>query len=582
MRNVGWFLLAGIALPVLAGEPRLPEDGMFHVYANNRSANVPNYITEDFLLLSYSMILRNAIADYETEQALPALRSVIRALVDRAAAAHGGEIEAANLDFLKVMQALLEGGSDAGSGAVAAELARIRAADKAGKSELLAQTIDYTQFRPRGHYTRTPELSRYFQAVRYGGAAAFYMQHSASTGIDEATADRLVRQAVILSKWISEDAGARRKLADYEQRRAWLFGPPEDLTNDDLLRVAAEAPEGHPAEWRKKLMDCARQSGRQPSVFSAAIDISRLERGVTAKDALTAWRLLPGSFTPDAAAAQQLVHSHVGKYLGSGNPVSVTTVGGMRVKGFPLGLEILSLLGSREAARRLAEAGEIRYEGYAGAKVEAARQIARPGGLPGEHLSLIASWVSGPSKYSSTHLESGLAFWTLYRHESALYTKQSYTTMGKGITLAEGRASAWLEPASELYLRLRRLSAMLETRLGLRQFTAFSAILDRCIQIADHERAGRSLTPEEAEFLNGIDLELLPLTGGPDLPVAVDIHTDLNSAQVMVEALRYPVVVTRPVGQRGPRFRVAEFKQPLADRITDERWREMLAKERRK
>ncbi len=698
-----------LAIPGEAGV-RPTEDGMFRVYQNNRAEGIGNYVTRDFLLLGYSMILTEEIAAHEQKYDYPDLRASIEALsaaaekatgakpaapekpaspakagapvnkpadkvktADKAAttdnpqpaanpgtadkpktadqpdpadhsapAEHADTIEAAraNRAFLAVLLNLLDGTEapagdkdDKSDKLVAAELAQIRAASAVGKSELLSQTIDYSQFRPRGHYTRTPELSRYFQAVRYAGAALFYVKESAATGIDAATADRLTRQALLLAHWIRSDPATLQRVEKFESRRAWLFGPAEDLTLADLDAAVAQSPHAATsshatttphattAELRAKLLARAKTTGRQPMIFAAVIDPQKLESGVSARDALTGWRLLPGSFTPDGAAAQQLVYDRVGKFLGDGTPVSLTTVNGTPVKGFPLGLEIMALLGSADAAKKLAASQDTNYEGYAKARAEAARLIVRPSGLPGEQLHLMATVLgvaaktasasAAPTKDASAksdsaktapasaaaikgdvkekevaeddRLDGALGFWTLARHQSILYSKQSYTGAGKGILPADSRKTAWLEPSTAVYQELRQISGQLETRLGSQAFGRFGKILDQCIAISQTEQAGRKLSTADIAFLNGIDQELIPMTGGPDEPIAVDVHTDVNSGQVLIEALRYPTEVKHAAQsetERGARFQTAEFKRPLSDRITDESWRATLAAEK--
>jgi hypothetical protein len=581
-----WQSVAAGALTVLlsvstsGSSPAPVSDSMFGLYERNRQEKIPNYVTEDFLLLCWSMALREGIAANEQNHALPELRSAVESLLVLADKAGDGAAEQSNRDYLRVIQHLLNG-SEPGSAlkAVAGELASVRRAAGPARSELLLQTIDYSQFRPRGHYTRSPELTRYFQAVRYAETALFYVKESAATGVDAASANRLTCQAMLLAKWIQDDPVVRDWYKRSVEERAWLFGPPEDLTIDDLLQVRSAQPSAPSAEWRVKLLSNARANGHQPDILSALVDVQRLEPGLTAKDALTGWRLLPASFTPDSAAEQQLVYPHVGKYLGTKKPFSLTLVNGAAVKGFPLGAEIMDLLGSVEAKRQLNSGEETNYEGYSKASAEAAHLIVRQAGLPSELLGLMSWWLSDSHGDAGTKLTTVLGLWTLSRHEMALYTKQSYTGTGKGMEPADPRPTAWLEPASQLYRRLGQLSAEASARLQAPTLNEYSHILEQCAAIAEDEASGHKLGVEQAGFLNDLDRRLVRFTGGPDVPVVIDVHTDVNSEQVLIEALRYPAVVVRPSGERGARFRVAEFKHPLSDRITDERWRQMLDEE---
>ena len=563
-----------------ASPASLPEDGMFHLYENNRRTRTPNFITTDFMLLAYSMVLQEALVASERDQAYPELREILHGLSRIAASAKVSEPQAeaavrGNRQFLSVLVALIDGQEPANpEKEVSAELALVRGARETQKSPIFHETVDYTQFRPRGFYTRSPELSRYFQAVRYGSAIGFYVQESASTGIDLSTADQLGSQALLLSKWIVGDPAIRDRFHHLEERQSWLFGPSDDVASTDLLKAAGSGP-----QWRKNVLAEARRLGHQPAIYSGLIDTSKLEPGLEAKDALTAWRLLPGSFTPDGAAQQRLVYSNVGRYFGKGNPVSLTTVNGLPVKGFPLATEIMGLLGSEEAQRVLHASEETNYEGYEKAHRAALDEITRPSGLPGENMDLLKTVLSSRAPQDAPRqLQSALGFWTIYRHTGVLHAKQSYTATGKGIEAVGERTAAWLEPSPEVYKMLKRMSTELQTRLSAGSFGPFSNLLDQCIQISADETAGHALNSQQVAFLNGLDKELLRLTGNTDQPIAVDVHTDANSGQVLMEALKYPVEVKHG-DQRGARFQTAEFKAPMTDRLTDEAWQEKLLKE---
>src|SRR5260221_6033569 len=82
--------------------------GMFAVYEENRNQGIPNYITEDFLLLSYSMLVENAVTKSEESECYGQLQKLVSLLRTRIAAkAKPGEADLANLDFLAVADALL-------------------------------------------------------------------------------------------------------------------------------------------------------------------------------------------------------------------------------------------------------------------------------------------------------------------------------------------------------------------------------------------------------------------------------------------------------------------------------------------
>src|SRR5580658_4753642 len=79
-----------LAIPGEAGV-RVTEDGMFRVYENNRAEGIGNYVTRDFLLLGYSMILTEEIAAHEQKYDYPDLRASIQALSAAAEKATGAK-----------------------------------------------------------------------------------------------------------------------------------------------------------------------------------------------------------------------------------------------------------------------------------------------------------------------------------------------------------------------------------------------------------------------------------------------------------------------------------------------------------
>ncbi|MCP4659931.1 MAG: DUF3160 domain-containing protein, partial [bacterium] len=528
------FLLTGPAVLALAepAETELEPEGMFELYEQNRERGIPNYVTEDFLLLAYSMLLNETMTEIEERHLAPRLRAFVEALGEALAEAPNDEVTRANRSFLTVVGALL---ADDGARsaelppAVAQELERIMAAGGIAASELMAQTLDYSQFRVRGRYTRSAELGRYFRAARYAGTVLFPVVASKATGIGEEDADRLTAQAFQLTGLIVENAEIATIRDDLNDRVEWLFGPSDDLRVDDYRRVAAEGPDLALPQLRSLLLERARETGRRPQVLAGLVEVDQLEEGLEARDVLTGWRLFPQRYTPDAAAFQQLVFDRVGVYLGEGRPRTLSHAGGLPVKGFPSALELMALLGSEEAARRLDATDERNYEGYAEAAGRAGRLLADAPGLAGDHLSLMRFWLGASgsgSADSPRRLNSALSFWTYQRYNSLLYAKQSYTGSSKGFAPLPDRGGAWLEPAAELYARLAGSAVELAARFRSPEFAAFAELLERCIRIAVVERAGLPLQAEDVDFLNGLDAELLRLVGRNDAPIVVDVHTD--------------------------------------------------------
>ena len=566
------------------GEPR----GMFQLYEDNRKAGIPNYITEDFILLAQSLVINQAVTEIEAQVLRPDLQALVEGLISNIKAQTNGpdKIAQANLNFLSVVKALLNGRDQAPSapdpGLVQEEIKKVLAAKGLAVSKIALQKIDYSQFRVRGKYTKSQDLGRYFRAVRYAGTVLFPVKESKATGINGQTADRLTLQALALSRLLIRDPGLSKVRLRLDRNLTLLFGPSEELGPRDYLQAAGEENRPAPARLRQTLLRISREQARQPGIISLVVDLNALEQGVTVRDVATGWRLLPGRFTPDSAAFQALVYGRVGQYQGQGRPFSRTVAEGKVVKGFPLALELMALLGSGPAGERLLAGDETSYQGYGEAATKAKACLAKGSGIPAQGLRIINYWLSrgqAAQKDDLRRLNTCLGFWTFQRYISLLYAKQSYTARAKSVSLSPDRDSAWLEPAPELYLYLQDQIVDLSEVLESKRLTRMALILGRLKDISQKELMVGALAKEEIDFLNQLDLTLLKLTGGKDLPIVVDVHTEPNSGLVLEQGLGHPGLVFRELDgkkARGGLFNYYEFKHPLADRLTDEKWRKML------
>jgi len=217
---------------------------------------------------------------------------------------------------------------------------------------------------------------------------------------------------------------------------------------------------------------------------------------------------------------------------------------------------------------------------------------------------LLASCGSGYPAFMQTRgwqakqLNTALASWTELRHDTILYAKQSYTPVVTSVPPPPDPGYA--EPMPEFYQRLLNLTRM--TRTGLEDLQVLNVvqrnrllvledILIRLRNIAIAELEGTPLNQQQSAFLAYFDEELAPLTNGiPDgldsgTVLVADVHTDGNTSQVLEEGVgyvnlmvvAYPLLDGRVALGAGPVMSYYEFKWPVNDRLTDERWSELLA-----
>lgn len=581
-------VLALLLAPGSVGSARAAsvKQGMFDIYEANRQHGLGNYITEDFVLLAYAMTLREALGEMEEAVLLPTLDALVAGSLKKVSSSrHPGKTAA--LRFLGMLQALLQGKAPSGGKDAALlreEYTRVQEAKGIAVSPVAMQPLDYSQYKARGAYTRSEKLAGYFRAMQYAGAVLAPALASKATGMDAKQADQLMAMALCLAQAIQSDPKLTVRYERLLQNTAWFFGPADDFSFLDCLEVASSMPQAGMEDVRRTLFVRAGKEGKKPRILSMAVDTSALESGVSPQDVVTGARFLPQHFSPDAGAMQLLVYDSVTEFRGEGTPFTLAMINGKAVKGLPLGLELMALLGSPNAATRLQASGDRNYDGYAQAAAKATALLTSGTDQAGGTLALLGYWVSRGGCYPGAptedqRLNTALSVWTLYRYRNLLYAKQSYTASGKGLAVGDKREMAWLEPAAELYLHL---IAMLDDALSHFESPRLRACkeqLKRCHAIASKESLGVTLSEDDIAFLNALDKTFKPLAGGDDRPVVVDVHTEPTSKVVLQEALAWPVVVeSQRQGQtlRGARFHYGEFTQPMDQRLDDASWQEKL------
>jgi hypothetical protein len=200
------------------------------------------------------------------------------------------------------------------------------------------------------------------------------------------------------------------------------------------------------------------------------------------------------------------------------------------------------------------------------------------------------------SAWSTRSLHAALASWTELRHDTILYAKQSYTWAAP----FSGKASpaCYVEPVPEFFGRLLALTRM--TRTGLddmavlsdrarERLSSFEGMLDRLVAIATKELTNRPLQSGDYAYLDHLaeELELAVMAVwdcGLKTTLVADVHTNTNEQKVLEEAVGKVdlIVVACPQTDgsaflaTGPVLSYYEFKHPMEDRLTDEKWRALL------
>jgi len=537
-----------ILAPVLAPSLPLPR-GLLGAYGLNRKLGRPNLITESLLIHGLELTRRRAQIAQERAVLAPALASWITALAGQDSA------DPIARDFLSVLLALSHGEQTSDRPAVQAELARIAAADTIARSAITGLPLDYTQLRPRGHYAGDPVLERYFRSFRYASALAFLLVPSRATGLARRQAQRLGAAAVALSHL----ASATPQTSAFFALLQTGFGEAEDFGPLDLPSDLPDA--AVPAAWVRD----AAALGRLPGVIDVLYDTRHLGDKTPAQVAIS-WRLLPGRRLPDVAAMQALAHPATGAWQGTGPlPFDAGAIGGQVVKAY-VGLDDMLALLAPQAPAAAPFAGLP-------AALTAQRDILL--GRGNDTLRLLRAGLdeTAPPPFRLQALGAAYAH---YRHGMVLVAKQSYSGADKGITLNPARPGALLATTPAFLRALGAHADALARRFADPAWGEWGVILRQLEDVA-YLQARRGPTAAADTLLNALDLRIAALIDpAHDRPFIVDIHTCPAEGKVVELGTAAPLAIMagNAVGAILP---VCQFKHPMADRLTDTRWGEMLS-----
>jgi hypothetical protein len=608
----------------------------YQLYENASDGEMPVFVTTDSVYHVYHLLFDKMLRDLEREHFEPDIRALTAAclqlagdLYDELRGAELEDVARTVLAYFAVADGLIDPDAVAPpdvAGLVAAELALIDAHAGLASSPIFSRSCpatcdpcaesplpecadqpcmceDYSQYVPRGHYTRSEQLQRYFRTMMWYGRINMRLK------IPDETRAALIITHILRNTNVNGDlaadvwarvydptvfiVGKADDLGFHEYGALWdvVFGPNaaiSDIADETKLDAFIEAVRQLPPP---------QINGMWVYVWE---DVEQATQG---------FRFMGQRFVLDAYVFDELTYREVG------TPFAPRML--------PKGLDVMAALGSEQAYEILDQMGETAYLNYP-------EQMAK---LRGEISALeLDSWTQnlywnwlyslGPllekkgAKYPAfmrtqawtcRDLHTALGSWTELKHDTILYAKQVMPPPWS-IPPPELR-NGWVEPNPKAYARLLGLTRMTHAGLENRglltgdmraNLTHLDDLLGFLLDAAQRELAGEPLTDEGYERIKAYGSELEDLTlaasdveqgeGEPifdeddQAAVVADVATS-PEGQVLEEAIGriFEVFVVVPDGAgglhiaKGGVFSYYEFPWPMSDRLTDEAWREMLA-----
>ena len=515
---------------------------------------------------------------------------------------------------------------------VTLELRKIDAHAGFDMSDVFMYKEDYSQYVPRGHYTRSEALKRYFKAMMWYGRMGFLLKGSDDWGPDgEAlisvqNARIQTIQAVKLSEALRDAQVGQRSGLDIWDRlytvTAFYVGLADDLTPYDYLWALDRALNlwNNPDDDFILAVKAELAALPSPRIYGGTglIVVPNPVTDESLNELLgktKGLRFMGQRFVPDSYMFQTLVFPSVEDVFAMSGPDVPFTLGQMEnrySRCYPRGLDVMAVLGSHTALTTLIDEGDTDYFNF----------WLRFGQLKSEfddlasedwHVNLYWGWLyalkallpalpEGYPNFMRTdswqrhQLHSALASWSQLRHDTILYAKQSN---GSG---AGGRPRevppGYIEPQAEFLTRLLELNRM--TQAGLldlnvlspqanQRLSSLDELLVTTLDITRKQLTNQPLSEEDKGFIKGLpdrlDRAVVGVAGaGLKTTMVADVHTHGIEKTVVEEATGKVdlIVVACPAPDgsvflaAGPVLSYYEFKHPMSDRLTDEAWRDML------
>ena len=627
------------------------ESNFGEAYYNIYRRDLPVLVTSDSILHVFHRSLDNTLMEMEEQALRPSLQRVLELCHDELGrrVQAGGTDEASYRDvdlYLTVAINLIERGSgkrtppemDRQERELDQLLTKIDSLKLQnplrGETTKLyggSRSIDYSQFEPRGHYTKTRPLIAFFQAMMWLGRADcgfFPLGADKASGI-EIDAPRELRDAVLLTELLT--ATKQMKALDTIDRCvATFWGESDNLRPGQLRTILNEAKLTGLADLQNKSHEESLHTAILRSSSAAQKIQSQVYFGGSTPGETVAppalFQFFGQRFAVDSYVLANVVYDTV--------PIYDPRIGARKM---PRGVDVMAAFGNPEALHELS--GELKHWQYAPQLLAARQFTARHFAEPAGQKSIADLWLAALRTLHSdrknvknfpqamqTHawrmkqLNAELASWAELRHDGILFVKQSYTRQ-----VECDYPNGFVEPYPDFYKQIGFIARSMARNIadveGLgvgydnagrarKHWTAFAGTIDTLERLAARELKAEPFEEADQRFLKSVvtihEAKQDDGCGGYNLiraytgwycdlyygrpsdidqfvPTVADVHTDSNTNSVLeVGAGRADLAIVAVdngedrTAYVGPVSTYYEFRRDASDRMTDESFKLQL------
>ncbi len=590
---------------------------LFHVYERNDYNTFPSFVTTDLYLQLYHLYFDCMLRQLEENSLLPLMIKFTRDMhellynMERWSGMDEkvNQIAHHNATYYNIAYKLFTGEwiFDRDADEIdAQEVSKVMKSANA-VSDFMADykeiQFPYSLFRPRGHYTRSEKLQRYFRGMMWLQTATFGMEHK-----DEVLAAIQQACALKLDKESQKNYDTLNKLITY------MMGQSDNLS---LIQVMAEVE-----KTGLQMEDLIHNDEAVAKITATLNEIGNKQTRIRPKFEKTSHNkinVMPQRYQPDGEVLQEMVDYE-------GKPTQRAT---------PKGLDFFAAMGVSPAEQILMEEGQ-KWNGFKPALENMKKRM----GQIDWNETIATQWMNalktinvkdkdvklpyfmGTPEWDRKDLNAMLASWAELKHDAILYAKQPMGAECGGGGPPAPVTKGYVEPNVNFWKKAIELLNNTEKLLKEQNMltekisdatTRIREEAEFLLRISEKELAGTPLTDEEYDQIKyiGATFENISLdlvrepdqylmdwsdVQGADRKVALvaDVYTanaDNNPEKsILFEAVGNAdeiFVVVEMDGYlyltRGAVMSYREFIQPIdMQRLTDEEWQQQLEKNPRK
>jgi len=426
-------------------------------------------------------------------------------------------------------------------------------ADQLACKDFICLCEDYSQYKPRGHYTQTEDLKRYFRAMMWLGRIGLRIKSDMETRQAVLATDALKSVTV---EYKGETLAASVLWQRIYKVTSFFVGAADDLTFHEYDRAVRTAlgdefqlsdlgDAGNLAKLKEEL-DKLREPEILGGFVAALLDETAETKG---------WRFMGQRFAPDSYVLGQMVWDHVDPDLTSpefaqsvsacmevpdecveitpetsdcicyaGLMADPTNAYGV-CRLLPRGLDVMAVLGSETAVNILVQDERFcTFSEQLGALTNEFAEYTLADWTQNAYWAWLHSlkpllevkgegwpvWMQSFA-WQVKQLNCALTSWAELRHDTILYVKQSYTPAVAGTSApVELEFAGYVEPLPDFYHRLAFLSQF--TREGLAELdllpdgaaaamVSSESLLETLREIAVKELEGEELSAADQQAI---------------------------------------------------------------------------------